>query len=544
MKLLVLFISIFCSGAVYAQTTEFVKIENQIRDHIAHGRWDEVLLMAPDLLIEEPTRGEGYYYTAMAFLRLDQPDKAREYVDKADLMADAGLGAKIKTLKEEISTAKRADQIQNNAESKEKGGSKKLAADEWAKLWQMDQSKKEYALNAVELYVEAKRYEEAMQILTHASMKNDDGVAQLIQKLNKTPEMIAVNGYNAAMQSGKKYFDNGSYQSALKSFETALSHKSNDPDAVSFKRKSQDEIAWEKARSTNTIESYENYAYGSTLKKYKSRALGIIERTLISWGEEYAAKNDVSQTETYLKKYLSDFPDGDDRIKATGILCNLYVKNAKAYSKDKTYYGQKQANDFYGRAKNTCLGTNSFAGELKTTSKLMKRYGRPNRTYIAYTYDSITPIGLSIGGLKNRKLGMYLGVRVNNDFLTKSTYFTVDNGGNYTGTSLTDIRYKGEKRYGQGEAVLGLTKKIAYPLWVYGGGGVALNQQWIRVDSYYSSGNFNETAWVRNTDEQKLRPLAEAGLILDISGLHLRGGVKSIDFQNLHYNIGIGFSVK
>src|SRR5215203_1347903 len=102
---------LFCSVA-FAQSSEFTSIENKIKDYISKGQWDEVILLAPDLMIEEPTRGEGYYYTAVGFYRLGQFDKANEYMGKAEGLADEALKGKLVALKLAISTGKQAVQIE------------------------------------------------------------------------------------------------------------------------------------------------------------------------------------------------------------------------------------------------------------------------------------------------------------------------------------------------------------------------------------------------------------------------------------------------
>jgi hypothetical protein len=56
-----------------------------------------------------------------------------------------------------------------------------------------------------------------------------------------------------------------------------------------------------------------------------------------------------------------------------------------------------------------------------------------------------------------------------------------------------------------------------------------------------------DTHWARNTDEMNFKPMAEAGLIINVHPLHLRGGVKTNEFKEfnrLYYSVGIGFSWK
>ncbi|MER3328683.1 MAG: hypothetical protein RIF34_03820, partial [Candidatus Kapaibacterium sp.] len=73
--LLFLLISSFC----FSQSGKFNEIKQTIEQKININLWDEVLILAPDLIIEEPTKGDGYYYTALAFQRLGNEDKAKKY---------------------------------------------------------------------------------------------------------------------------------------------------------------------------------------------------------------------------------------------------------------------------------------------------------------------------------------------------------------------------------------------------------------------------------------------------------------------------------
>ena len=252
MKTRITFFAILICNIVCAQSTIFISIENQIKDHIAKGRWDEIIMLAPDLLIEDPTKGDGYFYTALAFLKMGIPEKATEYIALAEPVADSILKTRIADLKADISSSKQAIAIVDKAGQQEKSGNNKMAADEWKKLWELDKSKTENALNAVELYVGEKKYLLALEILNDAALSKDADAKNLSAKINQTPEMKVINGYNDAMKQGKAGFEKGSYQTALSKFEVALSFKSNDADAVQFKKKAQDEIAWEKAKSTNT----------------------------------------------------------------------------------------------------------------------------------------------------------------------------------------------------------------------------------------------------------------------------------------------------
>lgn len=534
---------LWCS-TLFAQSSAFTGIENKIKNHMTRGQWDEVILLAPDLIIEEPTRGEGYYYTAVGFYRLGQYDKAADYAGKAELMADEGLKQKLAALKASISTGKQAGQIEKAAMGEEKSGNSGKAADEWKRLWELDKANVEYALNAVELYIERKDYVAALQILNDPVLQKDSEAKQIAARLNQTPKMQRINEYNESMTQGKASFNREDFATAIRKFDRALELFSGDAEARQLKAKAQDELAWQQTKKTNTIEAFEKYVAGSTLKQHKAEAIETIQKALIYHGENYAKEGNIEQMEYFLNKYLNEYSYGDDAGKAKSILCATYYRSALTLADTKDAYSQGRAIDYYNNINRLCPSDYSLAKNLKTANRRKIRYSRPNRGYLAYVYDSLMPIGLSIGTVNNRKLGVYLTARINGEFMTDQAYYTVDNSGKLDGNVYNDIRFTHEVRTGQAEVMVGFTKKITYPLWLYAGGGMAIRKVWWEMDTYSDRGTYYETEWVRNTDETRQSFLFDAGAIIDLSGLHLRGGIKTTDFKTMKYSVGIGFSWK
>lgn len=543
MKLLFTWLMLLCCGIAYGQSNTFAGIEKKIKDHVAGGQWDEVLILAPDLLIEDPTRGEGYYYTAFAFLKLNQPDKAEEYLAKAEPLADGELQKSIRTLKDEISQYRTAHAVLESAQKEEQSGNKK-AADEWQRLWEMDKSRISYALNAVELYVEQKNYPQALEILNDPALAKDQGARALHARINQTPEMHKINGYNDALQLGKNNIAKGNHKTAISNFDEALRFRPNDTEALQQKRTAQDELAWQNARSKNTIESFDAYIAGNTIRKHRTEAENIVKRALIRFGGQYADKNDIPRMEYYLNKYLKEYPNGSDAAKAKEMMCAAYLRAAEHSRQKKYASSQEQALTYYGQINKFCPNAYDLKALVRDTKRKKLRYGRPDRFFISYVYDSITPVGLSIGSVNNRSVGMYLTFRMNENFLTSSAYYTVNNSGELDGNVYQDIRATGESRKGDADIMLGLTKKITYPLWIYAGGGVTIHQHWEEMSTYNDNGTYYETEWVKNTDEKFVKPVAEAGLIVDLSGFNIRAGGKIIDFKDIYYTLGVGFSFK
>lgn len=534
---------LFCSVAL-AQSSAFIGMENKIKDLVARGQWDEVILLAPDLMIEEPSRGEGYYYTAVGFYRLGQYEKASGYVAKAESLADDGLRKKIDLLKTSISTGRKAVDMEKQALGEEQSGNNEKAADEWKRLWELDKSQVEYALNAVDLYIERKDYVAALQILNDPVLEKDAGARQLIARLNQTPKMRRINEYKEAMARGQASFNHEDYEGAIRRFDEALELFAGDTDAGQFKRKAQDELAWKQTVNTNTIQAFENYIAGNTLKQHKNEAVATIQRALIYHGESYAREDNIGQMEYYLNKYLKEYASGADAGKAKSILCSTYYRNGQKLAGVKNAYSQEKAIGYFKNIRSLCPSDYAIAKNLKTATRKLTRYRRPDRGYLAYLYDSLMPIGLSIGSVNNRKIGVYLSANMNSQFATKEAYYTVDNSGKLEGNVYDDIRFNNEKRTGQAEIIVGLTKKITYPLWIYAGGGISMRKEWWEMDTYSDNGTYYETEWVKNTDETGNSAIADAGVIIDLSGLHLRGGVRSTDLKAFRYSVGIGFSWK
>lgn len=543
MKAILTGLLLVCSILAIAQTDDFFTIERTIKDHIKNGRWDEVVVTAPDLVIADPTKGNGYYYTAMAFLKLNQPDKASEYLAQAEPLADTELKALISTLKNEINQYRNANQVLELAEKQEKQGSKR-AADEWKKLWELDKMKTEFALNAVELYVEQKNYPQALEILKDPALANDPGAQALYKRINNTPEMTKINGYNEALLLGKQNMKNGNFNTAISNFATALRFQPGDAEAGSQKKLAEDELAWQTTRKTNTLESFENYLKGSTIRNHRTEADDIVMRALIRFGNKAAADNNFKDMEYYFGKYMKQYPNGSETAAARQTMCDTYQAAANKEKDKKTAFAQKQSIAYLTKVQTICSSTPALETALKTANKKAIRYGRPNRGFIAYVYDSLAPIGLSFGTINNRKVGMYVTVRANENFFQGNSFYTVNDQGIYDGSVFDDVRPTGETRTSHFDGMLGLTKKIAFPLWLYAGGGINYSQLSILVDEYNDSGRFVESEWIKNTDQQFIKPVVEAGAIIDVGGFQLRGGGKMIDFKDIYYTLGIGFSFR
>jgi len=523
MKRTLFFIFFLSSSIIFAQSPAFTKIEQEINQQIQQGQWDEVLMKATDLLVEEPGRGEGYYYTAMAFFKQDSYDKAREYLRQATPLADAALNQKIASLDQEIQKSSQQKELITSAEKQIQSGDKLAAAKAYQNVWENNKSDVTAALNAVEIYLDNEEYEQALSILSDPSLAKDPGAIALIRRINDTPAMMQINGYNAAMEEAHKHIAAENYGSAILLYDKALVFQPNDSKALESKRIAEDELAWKNTRTQHSIEGYEAYLVGTTLKNHKNEAISFIRDGLIFHGEAAANANNIANMEFYLNKYLNSYGGGKDDGKVKNLLCNTYRSNAEKLVPEKNAYSQQRAIEFYKAAQNYCP-QEDLSEKIALAEKKHKKYGRPDRGYLAYVYDSIAPIGLSIGSINNRSIGMYLSGSINTDLFTEEATSTIIGDG-----------FPTETKVGYGDAILGLTKQIAYPVWIYAGGGAAFK------NIYEGWDTGNEIEWVKNTEESNISFIGDAGVIINISSLFLRAGVKS-DLEEFRFAGGIGFS--
>lgn len=523
MKRTLFFIFCLSSSILFAQSPAFKKIEQEINQKIQQGQWDEVLVRATDLLIEEPGRGEGYYYTAMAFYKQENFEKAKEYLAQASPLADAALNEKIASLDQEIQKGSQQKDLITSAEEQIQSGDKLSAAKAYQNVWKNNKSDVTAALNAVEIYLDNEEYEQALSNLSDASLSKDPGAMALIRRINDTPEMMKINGYNAAMDEARKNISAENYGSAILLYDKALVFQPNDSKALEGKRIAEDELAWKNTRTVHSIEGYEAYLAGTTLKKHRNEAIEFIRDGLIFHGDAAANSNNIANMEFYLFKYLNSYSGGKNDSKVNNILCNTYRSNAEKLAPEKNAYSQQRAIEFYKAAQKYCP-EEDLREEIVTAEKKQLKYGRPDRAYLAYVYDSIAPIGLSIGSINNRSIGMYLTGNINTDLFTEESTSTIISDGSPI-----------ETKVGYGDAILGLTKQIAYPVWIYAGGGAAFK------NIYEGWDTGDGTEWVKNTEESNVSFIGDAGVIVNISNLFLRAGVKS-DLEELRFAGGIGFS--
>ncbi len=517
MRYLLIVLLQFLTVTVFSQSKEFIALENKIQQFIQSSQWDEVLLASTDLISEDHLRGEGYYYTALAFAKLDNISKAKEYLTDAEKLGDAALKQKIAVLKDLVD---KQSTIKTETTKINSSGSQKTA-DDYRKLWQLDKSNLENALIAVDKYIEKEDFVEALAILNDPTIVKEEDAQKLIELINKKPKMVRLNGFNAAIKAADQYFSGGNFQMAISKYTDALGFFSGDKNASDGLARSRDEYAWQQAQKApiGTVDTYQKYISNYPLGKYRARADQIIQSTYLSRARDYANANQFETAVDFYKKYQSAYPRGPEISVVNRELCDLYFKEGQKYETKKTVSEINTGIELFKNAL-SCGNRNSLSGKIKTLQSKSKRWSRPDHTFLGWTADQDNLIGLSIGNINTRKLGVYIAIRTGQDIFKELATWSTNNSNSLEESSNKKKTFNNQLYNQQVFATLGVSKKIVHPIWLYAGAGVVYQQQLREFKD--SNGNIE---YVRNKDAMSLSVNPEVGVRVKLGILVLSYGI-------------------
>ncbi len=520
----------------FSQEISFEQKKQKIEYQIKQNLWDEILITAPDLIIEDPTKGDGYYYTSMAFFKLGNKDKALKYIEKATLFADEELSKKINSLKSNFEAQDQVKVYIKNAQHYEAQGETALEANEWLSAWKLDKKNTEMALNAVDLFIDMNEYEKAIEILNSPELSNDPETKELLDKINHTPKMIKINGYNNSMKLGDNYFNTNNFEQAKAYYEKALSYQNYDQDALNKIEKTKEEIVWQKAQKSNYVEDIEKYVDTYPIGKYSKDANDIIKRSYNVIAEKFYLEKNQTRLEEFYQKHLNRFRSEYEAKTIKNLLEKFYFEKAESEYLLKNW---SVAKDYYTKyIILSPLGSNANASK-KRIKKSQRKMNQTDADFFLYTYDVQSPIGISFGDLYRDNLGYYINFKMNGDiFKGLNVLYKIDNQG--VSDSPWDMKTTGKTVDGNISLSGGATFKLAYPLWGYVGIGLGYYPKYVEVDEFLSNGDFYETVWMKNTDESKFSINPEAGLKLKLGeSLVLKYGVKYQ--KEIIHQFGLGF---
>ena len=347
--------------------------------------------------------------------------------------------------------------------------------------------------------------------------------------------------------TGVQFYNDEDFYFALDRFNDALRLRPDNVEVTRYKMNTEDEIAWAEAKLFDTIESYNNYLNGETLKRYSAEAKDAIRNKRISLGEMYLSNRDYELAEQTLQEYLTNSPSGPESGKAKELLCRAYTEQGDNFSTQESLNGQGSALSFYQNALTVCPAPSDIENKLTATEKLYEKYSNPkwNYTMASFTFDDRNAFGITFGAINHFTRSGYVTFRLNTKLFTDTEDYTVNLEGVTDPPRSSGARnFSGEERKGNAEIVIGVTYPVYFPVWVYGGLGYAYNPTYWRMENINSTGDLIDTEWSRNTDSSERGIIFEIGAMANVVGLNFSLGLKGYSVSELTPTLSIGFLSK
>jgi hypothetical protein len=283
------------------------------------------------------------------------------------------------------------------------------------------------------------------------------------------------------------------------------------------------------AKADNTVKDYEKYLDDYPRGKYKDEVIELLAEARED--ELYAKAMRLNDIQIY-KSYEIKYPSGKYKSEIEEARKKAILAKADKYFGDKEFGLAKNTYELYKTDYPDATELNLANERLKLIDKeLKKEENRANQTsakYILGTYSSNELFGLEFGRMSLRGVGTYFNINVN------------QNVGNISFSSATERQAVSNISENYEEAKIGanfgLTYKIIYPLWIYGGAGVVYTEYYneLEEDSVYYE--------IEGVDSFQFYP--ELGLQVKLGNVAvLKAGGAYID-SDIYAKVGIGFQTK
>lgn len=381
-----------------------------------------------------------------------------------------------------------------------------------AKEYEQQQlNEEEKRLNELKATSESRMYE---------VYKNSTDPDELGQFLTMFPNSTRANEIKF-----KKYVSDGDLEMKARRWTPAVENFTNalklyNEASVAVKLiKARDEQAYAFAREKNSIEDYENYLSKFPSGIHKQEADAVLQKNYLRLARDYVTRNDFDKAVYYYKAYQNRYPQGPEIETVNAELCNYYLAEAKKEEKTKSVGSVKRAIELYTTAQK-CENAVSKS-HLSSLNRKVKRWSRPDESFLGWHADETNLIGFMVGGLKTRKLDWYFSGRTGSGLFKDKAYWKTDSKNSLQESVNKDKKFTGTIIPSEIYANIGLTKRIVYPFWIYVGAGVAINSELRQFKSTTGS----EEELVENKDAKFTAFNPEGGLYLLLGPFVLRYGI-------------------
>jgi len=296
-----------------------------------------------------------------------------------------------------------------------------------------------------------------------------------------------------------------------------------------------DKKAYEKATADGTQDALNyylnNYPRGEYRRTVRNKLTQRKEYDVYMYAKKH---NYIEDYETYIRKY----PTGKYLLEVNRVIENSYYKfGNEAYALKNYIKAKKHYEAYISKFPN---GTYSYEVRNKII-KCQRKLNQRSASFLMYTYDSQSSIGISIGDINKNRAGYYLNLKMNPKIFTGfNVLYKIDDTGSHDRPG--DVVRTGGVKYANISLSGGVTFKIVYPLWAYIGGGGGYFPVYEHANTYYSTGEFWEEDWLKNTDQTKFGLFPEVGLKLKVSNaLVIKYGI--MYRKVIIHQFGVGFQL-
>jgi len=292
-----------------------------------------------------------------------------------------------------------------------------------------------------------------------------------------------------------------------------------------------DKAAFDKAVAKHTVYGYSYYLSTYTRGLYRTE----ISKKKALLEEDNLYNSVENGTITQLKSYLNKYLNGRYFTKVKDQLHQRYRADIEQSFQAANYSACKELCIDY----QNYLESNTYNQKMleKTNSKLKaqarksKRDSYPTHLLVDYTWTENSMMGLTVGSLPNKKIGMYLSFKASNGKTEEGNYHSIDFDDPKDVNEYGDL----DRLYINNGITVGLTKKIFRPLWLMAGvGGGWSAENVIDTDGEY----------VLILGTEKVDVIYEYGAIISVKFINI--GAKRVKYpygwENL-FSVGLSINL-
>lgn len=286
------------------------------------------------------------------------------------------------------------------------------------------------------------------------------------------------------------------------------------------------------AIQSDEIDRYDNYLMLFPAGKYKEEVLQKLaianEKKLY---ESVVSSRDVKVGQNYLSKY----PNGKYKTEVYDLLEEVLFAEGNQFLEENNLSSARSKymtyKEMFPKGKNIDTVEKNIVLIDKKANRQNAISSRTSANYFALTYSTNESYGFEFGKLDLKKLSVYWDLAANGNVFTalQATNDPIEV------ESLKDLPE--DVKNGFLTTSFGFTFKVAYPVWIYVGGGLKYQQ-------YYIKDGEGEIQTYKVNEEKDLSFYPEGGLKVKIGkAIVLKGGAQYVN-DEIQYQFGIGIQTR